>query len=187
MNSTTETVRVQNSMVGKDREDITKLTKQDEQRSEGGLTADLRNHLDETAAAAPSSSPSPPSPSTNEPAWDFESFLEEQRRKEVQHDDRKEKVFQKVLSALGGNGDVSGAPELPPEIVQAWGARNEKLSAEARNAQKRQQKFEVRNAVYIPIRDLSPSPSPAPSPAPSLALLPPAGAWACRQRLGWRV
>lgn len=147
MNSTTGTLRAQNSIiVGKERGDANPASAKQDHGGKGGLTADLSNHLDETQAAAtalPSSSSS--SPSTSEPAWDFESFLEEQRRKEVQHDFRKEKAFQKVLSALGGSGDAFGAPELPPEIVQAWGARNEKLSVEAGNVQKRQQKLEVRD------------------------------------------
>lgn len=140
-NSTTGTLRAQSSIAGTEREDANPApAKQDQKRGEVCHTADLPNHLDEvhTGTAATPSSPSPQSSSTNEPAWDFESFLEEQRRKEAQHDDRKEKAFQKVLSALGGNGDLSRAPELPPEIVQAWGARNEKLSAEAGKAQKRQ-------------------------------------------------
>lgn len=41
-----------------------------------------------------------PSSSTNESAWNFDRFLEEQRRKEVQHDDQKEKIFQKVRNAF---------------------------------------------------------------------------------------
>lgn len=43
------------------------------------------------SATAPSSLPS-----TDESGWDFGRFLEEQRLKEIQHDDRKEKIFQKV-------------------------------------------------------------------------------------------
>lgn len=34
-------------------------------------------------------------PSTEE-SWSFDSFLENQRRKEVEHDDQKEKLFHKV-------------------------------------------------------------------------------------------
>lgn len=48
-----------------------------------------------------------------------------------------------VLSALGGNAEASGTSELPPDILQAWGARKEKLAEEAENAEKRQQKLEV--------------------------------------------
>lgn len=43
------------------------------------------------SANAPSSLPS-----TDESGWEFGRFLEEQRLKEIQHDDRKEKIFQKV-------------------------------------------------------------------------------------------
>ena len=38
--------------------------------------------------------------STTEPVWDFESLLEEQRRREMQYDDQKEKIFEKV-NAVG--------------------------------------------------------------------------------------
>lgn len=142
--TTTGTLRAQNSIVGKKGEDTNPApAKHDTQRGEARHTSDLPNHLDKAQTGNNAPSSSPPSSSTNEPPWDFESFLEEQRCRELQHDDRKEKAFQKVLSALGGNGDLSGAPELPPEIVQAWGARNERLSVEAGNAQKRQQKLEV--------------------------------------------
>lgn len=149
--SITGSQNAQNSNVTKEKEDM------NSSRAEEDPAVGSPNHLFEaasgTAAASsppssPLSSPPPQSPSsTNGPAWDFETFLEEQRRKEVQHDDRKEKVFQKVLSALGDNGDVSDAAELPPNIVQAWIARKEKLSAEAENAQKRKQKLEVRRAI----------------------------------------
>ncbi|CAN0079339.1 unnamed protein product [Ectocarpus sp. 12 AP-2014] len=44
----------------------------------------------EKSATEPSSLPS-----TDESGWDFGRFLEEQRLKEIQHDDRKEKIFQK--------------------------------------------------------------------------------------------
>ncbi|CBN75437.1 hypothetical protein Esi_0099_0036 [Ectocarpus siliculosus] len=44
----------------------------------------------EKSVTAPSSLPS-----TDESGWDFGRFLEEQRLKEIQHDDRKEKIFQK--------------------------------------------------------------------------------------------
>lgn len=37
-----------------------------------------------------------PSSLTNESGWNFDRFLEEQRRNEIQHDDRKDKIFQKV-------------------------------------------------------------------------------------------
>lgn len=159
MNSPTGILRAQNSVVVKKKED-THL-----QRGEASDTADLPNHSDGTptgtAAVAPVSSSSS---TTDESAWDFQSFLEEQRRMEAQHDDRKEKVFQRVLSALGGNGDVSGGPELPPEIVQAWGARNEKLCARAENAQKRQQKLEVLHA-YVNADIFLPVACPRPGPA----------------------
>lgn len=35
-------------------------------------------------------------PSTDESGWDFGRFLEEQRLKEIQHEDRKKNIFQKV-------------------------------------------------------------------------------------------
>lgn len=133
MESTTGTL-VQTSTVRKEREDSNQPPARQDHRGGGSFTA---NRVDGTRIASSISSP------TNEPGWDFKGFLEEQRRKEVQHDHRKNEAFQKVLSALGGNGDVSGAPELPPEIVRAWVTRNEKISAEAENAQKRQQKLKV--------------------------------------------
>lgn len=45
---------------------------------------------------APAVTATAPSSTTNEPAWNFDRFLEEQRRKEIKHDDEKEKIFQKV-------------------------------------------------------------------------------------------
>ncbi|CAM9422413.1 unnamed protein product [Pylaiella littoralis] len=99
-------------------------------------------YLDEATETATA-----PSSSTNESAWNFDRFLEEQRRKEVQHDDQKEKIFQKVLSALGSNAEASGAFELPPDILQAWGARKEKIAEEADDAEKRRQKLEEDHAL----------------------------------------
>lgn len=172
---------------GQNEKDNTTGTRENTHPAPTNQEKELSNRLDEKTqtgtSATPSPSSPPPSSSTNEEtAWDFESFLEEQRRKDLQHDDRKEKAFQRVLSALGANGDLSDAPELPPEIVQAWGARNEKLSLEAGNAQKRQQKLEVKpyyvvNAVNTVLcsRRYFPSMTPPPSPV---------RAWACRQRLG---
>ena len=49
----------------------------------------------------------------------------------------------KVLSALGSHSQDSGAMELPSDIIQAWGARKEKLAAEATNVQNRNQKLAV--------------------------------------------
>lgn len=47
------------------------------------------------------------------------------------------------MSALGSNAEASGAFELPPDILQAWGARKEKIAEEADDAEKRRQKLEV--------------------------------------------
>ena len=74
-------------------------------------------------------------------SWTFEAMLKEQRRKEVQHEAQRERTFQRVLSALGGpTGD---AADLPPNVVSAWEARNEKLVTEAENTKLRQQKLKV--------------------------------------------
>lgn len=53
-------------------------------------------YSDEATAATATA----PSSTTNEPSWNFDRFLEEQRRKEIQHDDEKEKIFQKVRNAF---------------------------------------------------------------------------------------
>lgn len=78
--------------------------------------------------------------------WTFETMLVEQRRKEVQHEARKECTFRRVLSALGGPAADTGAADtagLPPNVLLAWEARNEKLAVEAKNTQLRQQKLKV--------------------------------------------
>ncbi len=52
-------------------------------------------------------------------------------------------IISKVLSALGSHSQDSGATELPSDVLQAWGARKEKLAAEAEDDQNRQQKLTV--------------------------------------------
>lgn len=54
-----------------------------------------------------------------------------------------------MLSALGSHSGDSGATELPSDILRAWGARKEKLAAEADDAQHRQQKLTVGQRAAI--------------------------------------
>lgn len=70
--------------------------KQNQQGSEAAYTkAEPPCKSDEATETATA-----PSSSTNEPAWNFDRFLEEQRKKEIQHDDQKERIFQKVRNAF---------------------------------------------------------------------------------------
>lgn len=76
-----------------------------------------------------------------DPSWTFETMLQEQRWKEVQHEAQKERTFLRVLSALGS--PTEHAADLPPDVLAAWEARNENLVMEAENTKLRQQKLKV--------------------------------------------
>lgn len=80
--------------------------------------------------------------------WTFDAFGREQEEQQQQHEARKERIFQNVLTALGCSAEsrVALANELPPDVLRAWKTRaDDKILVEAR-ARDYNRKREVRQA-----------------------------------------
>lgn len=76
--------------------------------------------------------------------WTFDTFLEEQKTKDMQHEAQKERTFRRVLTALGGSEIQDTANDfLPPDILRAWETRNEKIMLAEQATREYRRKREV--------------------------------------------
>lgn len=78
---------------------------------------------------------------TSRCTWDFETVLEEERKRREQYKKQRDLVFRRVLAAVGG--PLIDPAELPPDILRAWEARKDEAEAEAREAEQRRRDREV--------------------------------------------